>query len=68
MPIIKPADLIGRSFLMPAELEDGEHHLARIVEMIKENDDRMTNDSNYVKFKVLSTTTSMKRSSLTMTS
>ena len=30
MPIIEPADLIGRSFLLPKR-EDGEHHRARIV-------------------------------------
>ena len=32
------------------EQEDGEHHCARIVKMIKEHDDRMTNDSNHTKF------------------
>ena len=50
MPIIEPADLIGRSFLLP-EREDGEHHRTRIVELIKEHDNRTNNDANHVKFK-----------------
>ena len=50
MPIIEPADLIGHSFLLP-ERDDVEHHRARIVELIKEHDDKTSNDSKHIKFK-----------------
>ena len=50
MPIIEPADLRGRSFLLP-ERKDGEHHQARFVKLIKEHDDRTNNNTNHVKFK-----------------
>ena len=50
MPIIEPTDLIGRSFLLPKR-DDGEHHRAKIVELIKEHDDKTSNDSNHIKFK-----------------
>ena len=53
MPIIEPGDLIGRSFLLP-ERDDGEHHRAKIVELIKEHDDKTSHDSNHIKFKTVS--------------
>ena len=50
LPTFDPKDLIGRTFLRDPN-EEGIRHRAKIVEILRENDEERTNDLRFVKFR-----------------
>ena len=51
MPVIEPLDLVGRTFLLTPQ-EDGQRLRAKIVQAVEEQDTRLKNDKERIKFKV----------------
>ena len=50
MPIFKPTDLVGRTFLLEPQ-EDGQQHRARIVEAIEDHETDLEKNPTRIKFK-----------------